>query len=456
MEYKGKTDLIRYHSRAIADPETRFEDTAFTTASNELNAGTSVAYCSLGSTESASAIQGQQRKIEHLRKQSQWKDLIVEKKVLESNLLALRLKKKDLELSNVQQFVDDLESVTDAAELNEVYYTRRHSPTPGLQSGDPATAPSITEVSPLLCPISVPDNDNAEEHRLKISEASCAHNSVVVDYSLTTSQVPAVCRPNGKHAADTNLHEPVKSRALEFEHTSYIQCSTSNQYLPNSADSLTTQSSDRLDPHRRPTRGPADFTVEHVNINNRNDVQTLDYSFYQQPTIGTHIVDAVHTMRRELPNLNNPPIADTNGYINQQHGNPRPVCNRDPSETRMYNSFLNCRQDNLISPSADKDVMRYTVGIRDSNPLASDVCPGARLTSTDVSLPSHVYLSYTVVPAGPEHSSVPFDKVDPVYHAKDLTVTMANTYVPTNYFTDVLACSTRYSAARAHIDLALC
>ena len=152
MEYKGKTDFIRYYSRAMADPETRSEATACTTASNELNAGTSVAHCSLGSSESASVIQGQQRKIEHLRKQSQWKDLIVEEKVLESNLLALRLKKKDLELSNLQQFVDDLESVTDAAELNEVYYTRRPSPTPGLQSGDSATAPSITGVPPSSVP----------------------------------------------------------------------------------------------------------------------------------------------------------------------------------------------------------------------------------------------------------------------------------------------------------------
>ena len=87
-------------------------------------------------------------------------------------------------------------------------------------------------------------------------------------------------------------------------------------------------------------RGPIDFTVEHVNINNRNEVQTLDYSSYQQPTIGTHIADAAPTMRRELPNTNNPPVADTDGYINQQHGNPRPVCNRDPSETRMYNPLL--------------------------------------------------------------------------------------------------------------------
>ena len=100
--------------------------------------------------------------------------------------------------------------------------------------------------------------------------------------------------------------------------------------------------------------------------------------------------------------------------------------------------------------------MRYTVGIRDSNPLARNVCPGARLTTTNVSLPNHVYRSYTDVRAGPEHSSVPFDKVDPVRHAKDLGITMANTYVPTNYSTDVLAGSTRSRAARAHIDPAHC
>ena len=161
-------------------------------------------------------------------------------------------------------------------------------------------------------------------------------------------------------------------------------------------------------------------------------------------------------MRRELPNTNNPPTADTNGHINQQHGNPRPVSNKDPSEIRMCNSFLHCRQDNLISPSAEKDVMRYTIGIWDSNPLVSGVCPGGRLTSTNVSLSNDVYVSYTDVPAGPEHFSVSFDKVGPVYLAKDLSVAMANTNIPTNNSTDVLAGSTCSSAARAHIDPARC
>ena len=80
----------------------------------------------------------------------------------------------------------------------------------------------------------------------------------------------------------------------------------------------------------------------------------------------------------------------------------------------LRHSFLHRGQDKLISLSSDKDVMRYAVGIQDSNPLESSVCPGARLTSTDVSLPNHVYQSYTDFHAGPEHFSVPFEKVDPV------------------------------------------
>ena len=83
-----------------------------------------------------------------------------------------------------------LESVTDAAELNEVYCTLRPSSTPGVQSRDSATAPLITWVSPLQSSISISDNDTAKEHRLKISEASCTQNPVEIDHLLKTGQVP--------------------------------------------------------------------------------------------------------------------------------------------------------------------------------------------------------------------------------------------------------------------------
>ena len=50
-----------------------------------------------------------------------------EKKALESNLLALLLKRKELELSDLQQFVSDIESAADAAKMDEVYSLHKFS-----------------------------------------------------------------------------------------------------------------------------------------------------------------------------------------------------------------------------------------------------------------------------------------------------------------------------------------
>ena len=53
--------------------------------------------------------------------------MLFEEKALESNLLALQLKRKELELSDLQQFVSDLESGADAAEMVEVHSLHKFS-----------------------------------------------------------------------------------------------------------------------------------------------------------------------------------------------------------------------------------------------------------------------------------------------------------------------------------------
>ena len=53
--------------------------------------------------------------------------MLLEEKALESNLSALQLNCKELELSDLQQFVSDIESAADAAEIDEVYSLHKFS-----------------------------------------------------------------------------------------------------------------------------------------------------------------------------------------------------------------------------------------------------------------------------------------------------------------------------------------
>ena len=118
-EYKGKEDLIRYHPNVKFDPGLRSEISAFSRASNE-----SIAHSdSLCSQNTAFIIKGQQRQLEHWRKQSQLEeDLLFKVKALESNLLVLHLKRKELKLSDLQQFVSDIKS-----EMDDRYSLRKFS-----------------------------------------------------------------------------------------------------------------------------------------------------------------------------------------------------------------------------------------------------------------------------------------------------------------------------------------
>ena len=198
-EYKGKEDLIRYHCRAKFNPELRSEVSAISRASNESIAHPN-SHCS---QNSASIIKGQQRQLEHWRKQSQLKDLLFEEKALESNLLALQLKRKELELSDLRQFVSDIESAADAAEMDEVYSLHKFSL--AQQTSKPvltSTAASLQSNKSIL-------KNPAKEHSdsLKIKDK----------YSISCSENLLVKAPHLNQNTSTIHDKPLRGQMTHLE-----------------------------------------------------------------------------------------------------------------------------------------------------------------------------------------------------------------------------------------------
>jgi len=119
-DQNGTAELIRYHKRASADPDSRSQSTSITAMSNM-------------SHHSSRVIEDQRREIAHLQKESELKLITIEEKNIElqrkdaeSRLLTLHLRKKELELSDCKQLIKDMDANSEASEMNDIF-EKHHS-----------------------------------------------------------------------------------------------------------------------------------------------------------------------------------------------------------------------------------------------------------------------------------------------------------------------------------------
>ena len=395
-EYKDKEDLIRYHRRAKFDPKLRSEISAISRASDESIAHPD-SHCS---QNSASIIKGQHLQFEHWRKESQPKDLLFEEKALESNLLALQLKRKELELSDLQQFVSDIESAADAAEMDEVYGLHKFSfvqqtPKPVL----------ISKAAFLQSNTSILKNP-AKEHTnsLKIRDKYSIFCKEIKHHPPAAKENHFVKAPLLNQTASTIHDKPLRGQMTHLEEPCGSQHSTLNCTKPSSclsSESSSLQQTGIANGNCYHTRGP-DLIEKSAKINTANysNIETLDYHPSRQ-----HITGCIdeNTNTTKPCSLSAPAIQRcTDGRIlyNNVLGG---TCTGG-----IYNLFLNNIQNNDISLSSGYDAVQSTIAGNNLIPfsIANNVYPDVALPTFDVQPLSAINCNSSSAATGPPFSSV--------------------------------------------------
>ena len=385
-EYKGREDLIRYHRRAKFDPELRSEVSAISRASNESNAHPD-SHCS---QNSASIIKGQQRQLEHWRKQSQLKDLLFEEKALESNLLALQLKRKELELSDLQQFVSDIESAADAAEMDEVYSLHKFSPT--QQTSKPVLTSTAASLRSNTSILKNPAKEHTDSQKIRDKYSiSCKENLLVKAPHL--NQTASIIHDKPLRGQMTHLKEPRDSQH------STLNCSMPSSWLSSELPSLQQTGTANVNCYH--TRGP-DLVEKSAKINTANysNLETLDYYPSHQHITGCIDENANTT---KLSSVSTPAIqrcTDEKILYSNVLGR---TCTGG-----MFNSFLNNRQNNDILFSSGYDAVQSTIASNNLIPLSipTNVYPDVALPSFDVKPLSAINCNSSSANMKPPFSSV--------------------------------------------------